>query len=318
MARPMPISRGSFCERPQPGRIPTRACVSAKRASLEAIRRSQASASSKPPVMAKPFTAPITGPGKPRIAPIMSSSVKAPSGCALRLPSSLRSRPAQKARPAPVRITTRTSASCASSRKPRVRAWRSSCESAFIASGRFSVTRATPALFSTSSTGEDIGDLRKEEARGYGRARGPRERRRSARMTPRQRIRHNARPMPARAARTGKLRAHPRRRPAHSARARRDLRAGGGARRSSGACAPGGLRAARARPEGSAVPWQRVVNARGEVSPRRMPGWDGAAARAARARGHRASTRAAASISRAGSGARARGARRKQDRRGRA
>lgn len=27
------------------------------------------------------------------------------------------------------------------------------------------------------------------------------------------------------------------------------------------------------RPE-SDVPWQRVVNARGEVSPRRMPGWD--------------------------------------------
>jgi methylated-DNA-protein-cysteine methyltransferase-like protein len=26
---------------------------------------------------------------------------------------------------------------------------------------------------------------------------------------------------------------------------------------------------------GSPVPWQRVVNARGEVSPRRVPGWDG-------------------------------------------
>jgi methylated-DNA-protein-cysteine methyltransferase-like protein len=26
--------------------------------------------------------------------------------------------------------------------------------------------------------------------------------------------------------------------------------------------------------QGSNVPWQRVVNARGEVSPRRMPGWD--------------------------------------------
>jgi len=25
----------------------------------------------------------------------------------------------------------------------------------------------------------------------------------------------------------------------------------------------------------SALPWQRVVNARGEVSPRRTPGWDG-------------------------------------------
>lgn len=27
-------------------------------------------------------------------------------------------------------------------------------------------------------------------------------------------------------------------------------------------------------PEGSDVPWQRVINARGEVSPRSAPGWD--------------------------------------------
>ena len=28
-------------------------------------------------------------------------------------------------------------------------------------------------------------------------------------------------------------------------------------------------------PEGSAVPWQRVINSRGEVSQRAMPGYDG-------------------------------------------
>ncbi len=28
-------------------------------------------------------------------------------------------------------------------------------------------------------------------------------------------------------------------------------------------------------PEGSEVPWQRVINARGEVSPRSVPGWEG-------------------------------------------
>jgi len=28
-------------------------------------------------------------------------------------------------------------------------------------------------------------------------------------------------------------------------------------------------------PDGSDVPWHRVVNARGEVSPRATPGWDG-------------------------------------------
>lgn len=33
--------------------------------------------------------------------------------------------------------------------------------------------------------------------------------------------------------------------------------------------------ALHALPEGSPVPWQRVINARGEVSPRAMPGWDG-------------------------------------------
>jgi len=27
-------------------------------------------------------------------------------------------------------------------------------------------------------------------------------------------------------------------------------------------------------PEGSDVPWQRVINSRGEVSPRSTPGWD--------------------------------------------
>ncbi len=33
--------------------------------------------------------------------------------------------------------------------------------------------------------------------------------------------------------------------------------------------------ALHALPEGSDLPWQRVINARGEVSPRAMPGWDG-------------------------------------------
>ena len=33
--------------------------------------------------------------------------------------------------------------------------------------------------------------------------------------------------------------------------------------------------ALHALPEGSRVPWQRVVNARGEISPRATPGWEG-------------------------------------------
>ena len=62
----MPIARESFCERPQPGMMPTRACVSAKRASLDAISTSQASASSKPPVIATPLIAPMIGPREAR------------------------------------------------------------------------------------------------------------------------------------------------------------------------------------------------------------------------------------------------------------
>jgi methylated-DNA-protein-cysteine methyltransferase related protein len=33
--------------------------------------------------------------------------------------------------------------------------------------------------------------------------------------------------------------------------------------------------ALHALPEGSDLPWQRVINARGEVSPRSEPGWEG-------------------------------------------
>ena len=57
----MPISRGSRWDIPQPGTTPTRAWVSANRAAVEAIRKSHMSAISKPPVMAKPLTAPMIG-----------------------------------------------------------------------------------------------------------------------------------------------------------------------------------------------------------------------------------------------------------------
>ncbi|TDJ02208.1 MAG: methyltransferase [Deltaproteobacteria bacterium] len=33
--------------------------------------------------------------------------------------------------------------------------------------------------------------------------------------------------------------------------------------------------ALHALPHGSRVPWQRVINARGQVSPRALPGWEG-------------------------------------------
>ena len=61
LARRIPITSGSITVRPQPGSRPTRACVSAKRARSDAMRKSQASAISKPPVTAAPLMAPITG-----------------------------------------------------------------------------------------------------------------------------------------------------------------------------------------------------------------------------------------------------------------
>ncbi len=73
-----------------------------------------------------------------------------PSGS---LDSSFRSRPAVNARsPAPVRTITRTSGSASSSTMAVCSAARSALDSAFIASGRFRVTTATPSRgFSTSS-----------------------------------------------------------------------------------------------------------------------------------------------------------------------
>ena len=61
LARRNPTASGRSTVSPQPGMIPTRAWVSAKRARSDATRKSQASASSKPPVMATPLIAPITG-----------------------------------------------------------------------------------------------------------------------------------------------------------------------------------------------------------------------------------------------------------------
>ena len=60
-ARRTPIACGSSTVRPQPGITPTRVWVSPNLARSEAIRKSQLSASSKPPVMATPLIAPISG-----------------------------------------------------------------------------------------------------------------------------------------------------------------------------------------------------------------------------------------------------------------
>jgi len=110
LAREMPISRDSFWLSPQPGITPTRAWVSANRAFSLAIIMSQASATSNPPVMATPLIAPITGLRHDSIALAgLSEGSVALAAPRPRVPSSLRSSPAVKARvPAPVSTTART------------------------------------------------------------------------------------------------------------------------------------------------------------------------------------------------------------------
>ena len=114
-ARRMPIACGSSTDSPQLGITPTRAWVSPNFARSDATRKSQLSASSKPPVTAAPLTAPTSGlvivPNGPRASrddtdvPAASSSLELSASC-------WRSRPEQNAGSAPVRIITSTSPSC--------------------------------------------------------------------------------------------------------------------------------------------------------------------------------------------------------------
>ena len=102
---------------------------------------SQASASSKPPVTAKPLTAAMTGASirsttEMKVAPPVS---RIPSA-----PSSLRSSPAEKARPAPVMMTTAIEGSALSACIARQNVPRISRLSALSFSGRLSVTVAIP------------------------------------------------------------------------------------------------------------------------------------------------------------------------------
>ena len=111
----MPIARDSFWLSPQPGMMPTRACVSAKRASVDAIRTSQASASSKPPVMAKPLIAPMIGQRAARHRVEQARVAAADGGadrraCAAGLAAQLlQVEPGAEGAAAPVRMTTSTS-----------------------------------------------------------------------------------------------------------------------------------------------------------------------------------------------------------------
>ena len=89
---------------PQPGITPTRACVSANRARSDAIRKSQPSATSNPPVTATPFTAPISSfvrggnaprhGNRPSASRLPMSAKPSPAAVVAPEPNSLRSTPA--------------------------------------------------------------------------------------------------------------------------------------------------------------------------------------------------------------------------------
>ena len=128
---------------PPPGRMPTRACVSANTARSEAIRKSQPSAISRPPVNTAPLIAPMIGVCIFAVASMQlcernSSKYSLPSRCA-----SFRSTPAQNAGSAPVSTTARTDSSASASVSAAYAALIRARLNAFRASGRLSVSTRT-------------------------------------------------------------------------------------------------------------------------------------------------------------------------------
>ena len=134
----------SFCASGNPRIRPMRASGMPKRAGSAAIRRSQCKASSQPPAMASPWTTAMVACREPSMRRSTGTTPASGSLLATRASISFRSRPEQKAGPAPRKTITRTSlrASRPSMPSPSRRSI-----AAFIAlrcSGRLSVTVAMP------------------------------------------------------------------------------------------------------------------------------------------------------------------------------
>src|SRR4051794_4328254 len=134
-----------------PGYTPTRRWVSAKRARSEATMKSQAKASSKPPVTAGPLTAATTG-----MAESATAAVKRGRSASVGTPSWRRSKPAQNAGSVPV--ITMAPASWASATASTV-AWARVAFIALRAAGRLRRRRATAPWRSTTTGGSDIEPL---------------------------------------------------------------------------------------------------------------------------------------------------------------
>jgi hypothetical protein len=136
--------------RPHAGTAPMRECVSANRASSLAMRKSQASANSRPPVTVTPLMAPITGTGNARSTSSTLGGISSPE------PNSCRSMPAQNARPAPVSTTARSPGSAASPSTADPSRPSSAAFNALSLAGRFSVTSATPAAGRSNRTRSSV------------------------------------------------------------------------------------------------------------------------------------------------------------------
>ena len=131
------------------------------RAASDAITRSQPTARLSPAPAATPFTLATVGFAMPRSAAALRPT---PRMCSSRrpevrgIPWSIRSAPAQKARPAPVTTRTRSSRLRATSPNTSSRPPHISPVIAFIVSGRLSVSVTTPSRRSTSRS--DMGRYR--------------------------------------------------------------------------------------------------------------------------------------------------------------
>ena len=143
---------------PHPGITPTRAWVSPNLACSEAMRKSQFSASSNPPVTATPLIAPMSGflragkgPRTPSALGRPSAPVPAPRLSPVE-PSSLRSSPALNAGSVPVRMMTSTSSEASACFISCGRSLRTSVESALRAEGRLRVIVAMRSLISKRTT----------------------------------------------------------------------------------------------------------------------------------------------------------------------
>ena len=150
LARLRPVRRVSRYRPPVSGTRPTLTKAWLNCALSATSTRSHASARFIPAPTAAPFTAAMTGfssrsSGISTVVSIRCSLLRPASGVGSAAASISRiSPPAQNARPAPVRMTARTAASAASA---GISAASSRCIgwlNAFSASGRFSVTVATP------------------------------------------------------------------------------------------------------------------------------------------------------------------------------